>query len=155
MIERKIQSKTVNIHAPIEFVWSVLTDTSSYKEWNTFTPELECDFEVGSPAHLKVRLWPGYVNITETVSAFEPPTLLAWRKEFGSEEFLVAKREQRLKKLTNSSCEYYNVDILKGLGALLVEFTHSAYIRQGFNDVCLGLKEFCENSFDGTTIASS
>lgn len=142
-----VQTNPIEIDAPPEFVWDILTDTSCYAEWNPFTPEASSDFEIGSPAYLLVRMWPGHFRITETVCAFEKPRLLAWSRKFGVRLLLLAVREQHIEARGEDRCSYHNVDRLTGLLAPLVRLTHGGYMRRGFTDAGLGLKTCAEAKY--------
>jgi len=46
----------IEIDAPAEKVFDILTDLEAYPEWNPFTPWVESPLELGSPVHLYARL---------------------------------------------------------------------------------------------------
>ena len=120
MSKFEVRTDRVRIDAPTELVWSVLTETEKYAEWNPFTPQVQTDFKIGSPAHLRVRMGPTKMKITETVCAFEKPRLIAWTKTFGARWLLVAVRQQVLEPVDETSCTYHNTDQLTGLLAPVV-----------------------------------
>lgn len=69
----------IEIDAPPERVWEVLTDFDAYPEWNPFIRSIEGDPEVGS--RLRVRIEPpGSRGMTfkPTVQAAEPARELRW-----------------------------------------------------------------------------
>jgi hypothetical protein len=69
----------IEIDAPPERVWQVLTDFDAYPEWNPFIRSIEGDPEVGS--RLRVRIEPpGSRGMTfkPTVQAAEPARELRW-----------------------------------------------------------------------------
>ena len=134
----------ITIQASAETVWNVLTDVDRYGEWNTFTSRASTDFQIGSPAHLLVRMGPGKFNITETVFQFDKPRLLGWNKVFVTRWLLFAMREQILEPVGETCCTYHNVDRLSGLLAPLVWLCFGGYMRRGFTDVGVGLKSFVE-----------
>ena len=136
----QVETERIRIDAPVGLVWDVLTDVERYGEWNPFTPRARTDFKIGSPAHLLVRMGPTKVRITETVSAFEKPRLIAWSKTFGGRWFLVAVREQHLEPVSETSCFYHNTDRLTGVLAPMVFLCFGGYMRVGFTDVAEGLK---------------
>lgn len=147
---RKFEVRTdpVQINAPIDFVWDVLTEVEKYREWNSFTPQAQTDFKIGSPAHLRVRMGPMMMKIAETVCAFEKPRLIAWTKTFGVRWFLVAVRQQVLEPMDDTRCTYHNTDQLTGLMAPVVLLLNGDYMRRGFNDVAEGLKRYAETMYE-------
>jgi hypothetical protein len=69
----------IEIAAPPERVWQVLSDFDAYSEWNPFIRSIVGDAEVGS--RLSVRLEPpGARGMTfkPTVRAVAPPRELRW-----------------------------------------------------------------------------
>ncbi len=144
MKDLQVRTEPIRIEAPVGLVWQVLTDVERYGEWNPFTPHVRTDFEIGSPAHLLVRMGPAKVRITETVSAFEAPRLIAWGKVFGARWLLAALREQHLEPVSETSCRYHNTDRLTGLLAPLVLLCSGGYMRTGFTDVGQGLRRQSE-----------
>lgn len=143
----EVSSEPIPIAAPAAFVWEILTAVEKYRVWNPFTPEARTYFSIGSPAHLRVRMGPATFRITETVCAFEQPRLIAWRKEFGARRFLTAVREQHLQPVSETSCTYWNSDILSGFVAYPVFLLFGGYMRRGFTNVGEGLKRYAEAAY--------
>lgn len=135
-----VRTDRIQINAPIDFVWEVLTDVEKYGEWNPFTPRARTDFKIESPAHLLVRMGPTKFRITETVCAFEKPRLVAWSRKLGASWFLFVVREQHLEPISDDSCSYHNVDLLSGVFSSIVSLFFGGYMRRGFSDVGVGLK---------------
>lgn len=135
-----VHTDRIQINAPIDFVWEVLTDVEKYGEWNPFTSQARTDFKIGSPAHLLVRMGPTKFRITETVCAFEKPRLISWSREFGASWLLFAVREQHLEPISDTSCSYHNVDLLSGVLSPIVSLFFGSYMRHGFGDVGVALK---------------
>ena len=146
----EIRTDPIQINAPIDFVWAVLTEVDKYSQWNPFTPQARTDFSIGSPANLLVRMGPAKFKITESVCAFEKPRLIAWKKKFGASWLLLAVREQHLKQVGETSCRYHNTDRLTGMLAPMVLACFGSYMRRGFDDVAEGLKEYAEAIYTGT-----
>lgn len=144
----EVRTDPIQINAPIDFVWNVLTEVEKYGEWNPFTPRLQTDFKIGSPAHLRVRMGPAMMKITETVCAFEAPRLIAWTKTFGVRWFLVAVRRQVLEPVDDARCTYHNTDQLTGLMAPVVLLLNGSYMRRGFIDAAEGLKRYAEAMYE-------
>jgi len=139
-INREVYTDRIQIDAPIDFVWDVLTDVENYGEWNPFTPRARTDFKIGSPVRLLVRMGPTKFRITETLCAFEKPRLLAWSRNFGTSWLLFVVREQHLEPVSDTSCTYHNVDLLSGVLSPFVSLFFGGYMRRGFGDVGAGLK---------------
>ena len=144
MREFEIRTDPVQINAPIDVVWSVLTEVDKYREWNPFTPQAGTDFTIGSPVNLLVRMGPAKFRRAERVCAFEEHRLIAWKKEFGARWFLLSVREQHLEPVGKTSCSYHNTDRLTGVLAPMVFACFGAYMRRGFGDVAEGLKAYAE-----------
>lgn len=140
----EIRTEPVEINAPIDVAWTVLTEVDKYSQWNPFTPQVRTDFSLGSPANLLVRMGPAKFRITETVCAFEKPRRIAWKKKFGAPWLLHAVREQHLEPVGKTSCSYHNTDRLTGLLAPMVFVCFGGYMRRGFHDVAEGLKAWAE-----------
>ena len=144
MREFEIRTDPVQINAPIDVVWSVLTGVDKYREWNPFTPIAGTGLMIGSPVNLLVRMGPTKLGITENVCAFEKPRLIAWKREFGARWLLLAVREQHLEPVGKTSCSYHNTERLTGVLAPMVSACFGAYMRRGFGDVAEGLKAYAE-----------
>ena len=72
--------REIDIDAPPAAVWTVLTDTRSYSEWNPFMPHLAGELREG--AKLEVRIEPPggrAMTFKPTVLAVEPDRELRWR----------------------------------------------------------------------------
>ena len=150
MSKFEVQTDRIQINAPIDFVWDILTNVETYGEWNPFTPRARTDFRIGSPAHLLVRMGPGRMKVTETVCAVEKPRLIAWNKAFGSRHLLLAVREQHLEPVGEARCSYHNTDRLTGLLAPVILLCFGSYMHRGFSDAGKGLKHYSEAMYART-----
>ena len=150
MFNNVIRSDTVEIGAPIELVWDVLTDVARYGEWNPFTQCEGADLKVGSPIHLDVTLGLYRRKQTEWISAVEPPNLLSWSMRIGAPFLLDSLREQRLTALSGTRCAYCSTDALTGLLTPLVVVSFASIVRRGFNDVGAALKRRAEARYAET-----
>lgn len=74
----------VDVDAPADLVWTVLTDFSSYPIWNPFISPLKGEPRAGG--QLEVTIHPGAQTITypATVIALRPNRELAWSGRIGS-----------------------------------------------------------------------
>lgn len=141
-----IRSDAVEIEAPIERVWEVLTDFGRYGEWNPFTTRVETDSEVGSPVDLYVTLGPLKLWQRERIEVVDPPRLLVWSNRMGHSALLSARREQRLEALSATRCRYLTTDAFTGLLTPVVVLFFGWLVRNGFNTMAAALKERAEGA---------
>lgn len=73
-------SRSIEIDAPPEAVWSQLADTAAYPDWNPFVRRLEGRLEEGAPLEVEIAP-PGGRAMTfrPTVLAARPNRELRWR----------------------------------------------------------------------------
>lgn len=141
-----IRSDAVEIEAPIERVWEVLTDFGRYGEWNPFTTRVETDSEVGSPVDLYVTLGPLKLWQRERIEVVDPPRLLVWSNRMSHSALLSARREQRLEALSATRCRYLTTDAFTGLLTPVVVLFFGWLVRNGFNTMAAALKERAEGA---------
>jgi len=72
-------STMVEIDAPPERVWQILTDASGYREWNPEILDVEGRMALGERIVARVRLGDGAIRrVPLKVSRFEAPTRMEW-----------------------------------------------------------------------------
>ena len=150
MFKHTVVSDEVVIEAPIELVWSILTDTSRYGEWNPFTPKIDTDFKLDSEVHLEVHLGKLTLNQTEIMRAFDAPSRLAWGAgmfKLGRLALVTALREQCLTSLADDRCSYISRDHLTGPLTPMVALSFGKAMRDGFNGAGYGLKKYAEDAY--------
>ena len=134
----------VEIDAPIDRVWRILTNTEDYGDWNPFTPKVETTLEIGDPIHLCVRLVGNRtMNRVETVTRNEPYTL-GWDMKMGIRALLYAERVQVLTPLGESRTHYMTEDCFTGWLRPIVLGLFGKSMQRGFRDCGLGLKKAAE-----------
>ena len=146
MFRHTVSSNAVEIDAPAERAWQVLTDFERYGEWNPFTTRVGTTLEIGAPVDMHVWLGPLPVRQAARISAIEPPRLLAWGVTMGPRWLLVAHREQRLEELGDSRCRYVTSDAFNGLLVPLLVLLVGGFIRRGFDAMGAALKARAESS---------
>lgn len=136
---------TVEILAPIDAVWRILTDFGNYNAWNRFTPSVDCSGELGALVDMQV-CFPGVkpMRQVEVLNVFEPPYRLAWGVIMGSRAFLVANRYQLLEPVGPDRTRYTTIDYVSGLLAPLVNYFYSEPMWAGFQLAADGLKAHAE-----------
>lgn len=134
------------INAPLEHVWSVLTDFARYGEWNTFVPSMQATLQVGSPLTMSVQMRKGLrVKISATVSLIETHHRLAWTPRMPA-WFLKSERFQVITALDAHTTRYWTQEIFTGAASPLLTLLLSKDLRRGFMNVARDLKARAEAS---------
>ncbi|MEM9558011.1 MAG: SRPBCC domain-containing protein [Acidobacteriota bacterium] len=144
MVEKDSVRAEVEIDAPVETVWQVLTDLDGYGDWNPFTPAAESTLAIGDPIHLRVRLF-GRRTIpwTERISR-NAPYMLGWDLVLGHRRLLYAERTQVLEAVDAHRTHYLTVDRFSGHLAPLVLWLFGRSMSRGFADCAQALKKAAE-----------
>jgi len=137
-----IVGETVEIDAPRELVWAVLTDYEKYPEWNPYTVKVETTLELGTPIvlYLPDPAKPGetFRNV-EWLSVIDAPHHLQYNT--GTEiPGIHAIRDQWVEDLGDGRSAYRTTDVFTGEIAQLVFDTQGEWVRNGFNAVARTLK---------------
>lgn len=137
----------VEINADLKTVWDTLIRTDDYQEWNSFTPKVETNWEVGTTLNLTVRMDPKEKPIMqkEVLRKFKLYREIAWGVNWGI--FLRAERIQHISERADGSVTYFTEDVIWGVLSPIVDAIYGKNIQRGFKDVARGLKAYCENGF--------
>ena len=140
-----VVSNKVEIDAPIEVTWRVLTDLPRYREWNSFCPGVKSTLHVGDPVVMTVKA-PNSDELstaTEYLVEIAPPRRLCWeaRMPDGS---VIARRDQYVDSLGPARSAYFTTDVFFGPGADELMAQIGVWATAGFNDVARGLKRQAE-----------
>jgi hypothetical protein len=74
-----IINQPIEIDAPAEVVWEVITDLEKYGEWNPFIPECRSTLEVGDPIEMRVQIFAAFAQPqTEFITEHEPDKHLCY-----------------------------------------------------------------------------
>lgn len=144
----------IEISAPLESVWSIMTDFSAYPLWNPLQRFFQLDttakpgefvtFGVswgpyskdGQPApmdELKTAL-----TQHERLTVWEPNRCLAYADDFG--QWHRAERVQYISKLTNDKTRYHTYERWAGLITPLIRLAYSKKVQDGLNAFSAALK---------------
>ena len=137
----------IEIDAPAERIFDILTDLSAYPEWNPFTPRVESTLRRGDPVHLFVRLRGERISHrVEYVTRNERPSRLCWGTTIGAGFLLRAERCQNLTPIDERRTRFVNQDELRGWLAPLVMLAFGSAMQRGFESVATALKKRAEAS---------
>lgn len=151
---RSHPAAAADIDAPLDTVWSVMTDTERYPEWNPFVVRVECEQPpgVGTPITLHVEFAGGkQVTSPERITVMEEPyddggtrraTLAyvfeGWPARLG---LVRGTRWQRLTQVDGGPTRYETVEEFSGP---LVPLAGPARVEEGFGRHADALKRRAE-----------
>lgn len=138
-----IESVTVEIDAPAEFVWSVLIDYAKYPQWNPYTLAVDTTLAIDSPIDLTLPKPDGSEGTwvsREYIREVTPPRLL--RYDTGDTfPGLLGVRDQLITPLGSERCSYRTFETFTGKYADAVFAAQQAYVKNGFDSVAHALRD--------------
>ena len=142
--KRTIRS-AIEIRAPLETVWRVLTDFAAYAEWNPHVRQIRGRPAVGSRLTIHSRPPGGRtVVLRPVVIAWEPPTQLRWRGTFISKRLFSGEHGFRLEQLDESRVRFHQDETFSGLLVPFYSRLRLPGTRIGFAQVNEALRERAE-----------
>lgn len=141
---------TVDIAAPPERVWAVLTDFARYPEWNPFIPRIDGRPEVG--ARLTVRIVPPGgrpMTFRPYVLTAEPGRELRWRGRLFVPGLFDGEHAFRLMALNRGGVRFRQEERFRGLLLPLFAGNGLERTRRGFEEMNAALKRRAEQEGPG------
>ncbi|MFI1916687.1 SRPBCC family protein [Nocardia sp. NPDC020380] len=136
---------SVEIEAPAELVWQVLTDVDNYGEWNPFVPECKTTLEPGSPIDMQVRLGgPKPRAQQEFIRTHTPGKEFSYAMKPMPLGLLRSERSHTVTPLGDGRARYDSHFQLEGPLSPVVGGLMGAALRKGFQGMTDGVKERSE-----------
>ena len=107
---------TIEIDAPPEQVWSVLTDLAAFPRWNPFILEATGELRLGG--RLSVRIKPPggrAIRFRPTVTAFEPGRELRWLGRLGVRGIFDGEHAHHLEPTSGGATRYTQSERFSGV----------------------------------------
>ncbi len=143
---KKIRSE-IEIEAPIEQVWQILTDFASFPQWNPFIPRAKGKPELGS--RLEVRIQPpGSKGLTfqPIVLRVESNRELQWLGKLSIAGLFDGEHSFLLEPLGPARTRFVQQETFRGLLVPLLAKWMSSSTREGFEEMNRALKARAERS---------
>jgi hypothetical protein len=126
----------IEIHAPAERVWQVLTDFAAYPQWNPFIRRVEGEVRVG--ARLQVFVQPSSgkgMSFRPTVLTAEPNRELRWLGHLWVPGLFDGEHSFTIEPLGEDLVRFIQSERFGGLFLPLLAKMLDRDIRRGFEDM--------------------
>jgi len=133
-------AERLEIAAPAECVWEVLTDFAHYGDWNPFVVACESSLEIDAPIDMRVEIFPGIrQKQREYIFACEPGRSFTYGvrpKPLGA----MQSHRSHLIEPAGNHCVYSSHFELEGWLAPVVRSLLGRRLEAGFGAMCRGIK---------------
>ncbi|MGW5310810.1 SRPBCC family protein [Nocardia thailandica] len=123
---------TVEIDAPADIVWRVLTDFDRYGEWNPFVPECHSTLVPGAPIDMVVHLGGNTREQREFISTHTPGTEFSYTMKPVPLGTLHSRRSHTVTALSPTRTRYESRFTLAGWLSPVVSAALGKHLRAGF-----------------------
>lgn len=143
---RTIRS-AIEIRAPIEVAWAVLTDFSSYPDWNPLVRRLRGRPLVGHRVTILSRP-PGAraIAFAPVVLAWSPPNELRWRSTLLSRFIFAGEHGFRLEPIDEERVRFVQDETITGVLVPLYSRWRLPATRLGFEELNHRLRDRAERA---------
>ena len=150
---RTIRS-AIEIRAPQDAVWKVLTDFASYPEWNPHIRQVRGEPRVGG--RLTIRSQPPNgrpIVFRPMVEVYDPPAELRWRSTFMARRLFSGEHGFKLERLDVDRTRFMQDETVSGLLVPLYARLRLPRTREGLAQVNDALRERAESFVAGPVAA--
>ena len=135
----------IEIEAPAERVWQVLTDFGRYPEWNPFMPSVAG--EAARRAELEVLVKPDggrAMRLRPRIVTFRPPRELRWLARIPG--IFVGEQRFVVEELASTRSRLIHEKRFRGLAVPFVRRVLDGPVKRSFDATGLALKQFVERN---------
>jgi len=135
----------IEIEAPAERVWQVLTDFGRYPEWNPFMPSVAG--EAARRAELEVLVKPDgrrAMRLRPRIVTFRPPRELRWLARIPG--IFVGEQRFVVEELASARSRLIHEKRFRGLAVPFVRRVLDGPVKRSFDATGLALKQFAERN---------
>ncbi|WP_194834608.1 SRPBCC domain-containing protein [Nocardia sp. XZ_19_369] len=136
---------TVDIDAPAELVWQVITDFPRYGEWNPFVSECRSSLVPGEPIDMVVHLGPRPRRQREWIRSHTPGHELSYSMKPVPLGTLNSFRSHTITPIDAERTRYESHFELNGWLRPVVVALLGKHLQRGFAGMTAGVKERAES----------
>ena len=145
---RTIRS-AIEIRAPLDVVWGVLTDFAAYPEWNPHIRRVLGTVKQGARIALHSQPPGGRMIVMRpTVVTWEPPHELRWRSTFVSRRLFSGEHGFRLESSGADRVRFVQDETFSGLMVPVYSRLRLKRTRRGFDETNEALRDRAEHIAD-------
>ena len=135
----------IEINGSVDQVWEVLTDFSSFPDWNPFIKKIEGELQLGAKLEVLIEP-PGGKSMTfkPTVKILEPKTEFRWLGNLLFPGIFDGEHIFRLEQIDNNKTKFIHRENFSGLVVPLFWKSLNSNTRKGFEEMNKALKERVE-----------
>lgn len=124
----------VEIDATPEGVWAVLSDLSSYAEWNPYVLAISGRLDEGSTLDVTIAQenWPEPLNIRPVVVRAIPNRILHWRGQLGDGGLLDTDHSFEIDPIGSERVRFLQREDFRGSLAEKIDEQSRGFIRDAF-----------------------
>ena len=143
---RTIRS-AIEIRAPLDAVWRILTDFSAYPEWNPHIRKVRGQPRVGGRITIHSRPPRGRtVVLRPVVVTWSPPSEFRWRGTFLSRVLFTGEHGFKLEELAETRVRFHQDETFSGLLVPLYARLRLPKTREAFTEVNEALRQRAESA---------
>jgi hypothetical protein len=139
-----IIDKKLDIDAPPEVVWDVITDLKRYPEWNPFVVECHSTLKPGEPIDMQVKIMARPQRQVEWMLENEPGRKLAYRMKPAPMGALSSYRAHEIEAAGANRTRYRSFFRLQGWLMPVVRGLMGSKLETGFEGMSQGIKRQSE-----------
>jgi hypothetical protein len=137
---------SIDIAAPVDRVWHVLTGFASFPQWSRFILSIEGEARAGTRLSVCLDDGGGATQIRPEVLICKEPVELRWRGVVGANFLLSAEHWFRLQALPGGGTRLTHGEVFGGFLVPLFWARLNTCTRRGFQDFNAALRERAEHN---------
>lgn len=140
-----IIDESIEIQAPLEVVWAVITDLPAYGEWNPFVVSCRSTLTVGDPIDMRVKIFSRVAQPQrEYIQEHVPRARLCYGLDGGRSGAVISQRYHEVERLDAQRTRYHSRFVLSGWAAPFTRLLLGSRLQRGFHGMTAGICQRAE-----------